>query len=240
MRSEHLQHLRQVCTTLRHEKLYARPKKCSFFASEVSFLGFILSSKGVAANPAKVEAITTLPKLKNVHDIRSFMGLATFYRRFIPGFSGVTASITDLLKREQFEWTPAADHAFELVKKLMTEAPVLRLPDFSKVFEVSCAGGVLSQEGHPIEYFSEKLNNTRRRYDNYDREFYALVQSLRHWRHYLLPKEFVLFYDHSALCHLHDQRKVVFLLRPSFCCREESLFIFPFETLALELTPSPA
>ncbi|XP_078433679.1 uncharacterized protein LOC144704971 [Wolffia australiana] len=120
----------------------------------------------------------------------------------------------ELLKKEHFEWTPAADHAFELVKKLMTEVPALRLPNFVKVFEVSCdasavgIGGVLRQEGHPIEYFSKKLNDTRRRYDNYDREFYALVQSMRHWRHYLLPKEFVLFSNHSALHHLHDQRKV--------------------------------
>ncbi|XP_078435016.1 uncharacterized protein LOC144706013 [Wolffia australiana] len=130
------------------------------------------------------------------------------------GFSGITVPITDILKSDKFEWTGMADQAFELLKKLMTEAPVLKLPDFSDVFEVSCdasgvgIGGVLSQRGHPIEYFSEKLNDTRKRYDNYDREFYALVQSLRHWRHYLLPKEFVLFSDHGALRHLHDQKKV--------------------------------
>ncbi|XP_078438327.1 uncharacterized protein LOC144708759 [Wolffia australiana] len=130
------------------------------------------------------------------------------------GFSGITGPITDILKSDKFEWTGMADQAFELLKKLMTEAPVLKLPDFSDVFEVACdasgvcIGGVLSQRGHPIEYFSEKLNDTRKRYDNYDREFYALVQSLRHWRHYLLPKEFVLFSDHGALRHLHDQKKV--------------------------------
>ncbi|XP_078444228.1 uncharacterized protein LOC144713508 [Wolffia australiana] len=134
--------------------------------------------------------------------------------RRLLGFSGITAPITDILKSDKFEWTGMADQAFELLKKLMTEAPVLKLPDFSDVFEVACdasgvgIGGVLSQRGHPIEYFSEKLNDTRKRYDNYDREFYALVQSLRHWRHYLLPKEFVLFSDHGALRHLHDQKKV--------------------------------
>ncbi|XP_078440850.1 zinc knuckle (CCHC-type) family protein [Wolffia australiana] len=125
MRDEHLQHLRHVCTTLCREKLYAHLKKCSFFVSEVSFLGFILSSRGVAADPAKVEVIATWPKLKNPHDVRSFIGLATFYRRFVPGFSGVTAPLTDLLKKGHFEWTPSVDHAFELVKKLVTEAPVL-------------------------------------------------------------------------------------------------------------------
>ena len=213
-RTDHLQHLRDVCAALLREKLYAHPKKCSFFTAEVSFLGFILSARGVAADPAKVSAITTWPPLRDVHDVRSFIGLATFYRRFVPNFSGVAAPITDLIRLEKFEWTKAAERAFEELKRLMTEAPVLRLPDFERVFEVACdasgvgIGGVLSQEGHPVEYFSEKLDDTKRRYDNYDREFYALVQSLRHWRHYLLPKEFVLYSDHSALRHLHDQRKV--------------------------------
>ncbi|XP_078431100.1 uncharacterized protein LOC144702945 [Wolffia australiana] len=133
------------------EKLCAHPKKCSFFTAEVSFLGFILSARGVAVDLSKVEAIVTWPKLKSIHDVRSFIGLATFYRRFIPGFSGITAPITDILKGDQFEWTNAADQAFELLKKLMTEAPVLKLPDFSDVFEVACdtsgvgIGGVLSQ-----------------------------------------------------------------------------------------------
>ncbi|XP_078437281.1 uncharacterized protein LOC144707900 [Wolffia australiana] len=185
-RAEHTQHLRHVCDSLRQKKLYAHPKKCSFFTAEVSFLGFILSARGVAVDPSKVEAIVSWPKLKSIHDVRSFIGLATFYRRFIPGFSGITAPITDILKSDKFEWTGPADQAFELLKKLMTEAPVLKLPDFSDVFEVACdasgvgIGGVLSQRGHPIEFFSEKLNDTRKWYDNYDREFYALVQSLRH------------------------------------------------------------
>ena len=100
------------------------------------------------------------------------------------------------------------------MKALITQAPILRLPDFGKVFEVACdasgvgIGGVLSQEGHPIEYFSEKLNDVRLRYSTYDREFYAVIQALKHWRHYLLHKEFVLFSDHEALKYLHSQRKL--------------------------------
>ena len=92
----------------------------------------------------------------------------------------------------------------------MTQAPVLRLPDFGRVCEVACnasgvgIGGVLNQEGHPVEYFSQKLNDVQRHYLNYDQEFYAIIQSICYWRHYLLPKEFVLFSDHDALKYLHD------------------------------------
>ena len=96
----------------------------------------------------------------------------------------------------------------------MTQAPVLRLPDFSKVFEVACdasgvgIGGVLSEDGHPVEFFREKLNDVRFRYSTYHKEFYAIIQALRHWRHYLLSKEFVLFSDHEALKYLHSQQKL--------------------------------
>ena len=96
----------------------------------------------------------------------------------------------------------------------MTQAPILRLPDFSKVFEVACdasgvgIGGVLSQENHPVAFFSEKLNETRARYSTYDKELYAVVQALRYWRHYLIPQEFVLFSDHEALRFLSSQKKL--------------------------------
>lgn len=96
----------------------------------------------------------------------------------------------------------------------MTQAPVLRLPDFSKVFEIACdashvaIGGVLSQEGHPIAFFSQKLNDAKTKYTTYEKEFYAVVQALRHWRHYLIHKEFVLYSDHEALKHINNQKKV--------------------------------
>jgi hypothetical protein len=100
--------------------------------------------------------------------------------------------------------------AFQIIKQKITEAPVMRLPDFSKVFEVECdasgvgIGGVLSQEHHPIAYFSKKLNEAKQKYTTYDKEFYAVVQALRHWSHYLLHREFVIYSNHDALRHLNS------------------------------------
>ena len=120
------------------------------------------------------------------------------------------APIIACLKNKEFQWSNATSQAFKVIKVRMTEALVLRYPNFTKVFEVACdaAGvgisGVLSQEGHPIAFFSEKLNDTKRRYSIYDKEFYAIVQSLHFWRLHLLPTEFVLFYDHQALRYLNS------------------------------------
>ncbi|KAF5470834.1 hypothetical protein F2P56_011322 [Juglans regia] len=173
-----------------------------------------LSSTGVSVDPTKIQAIVGWPEPKTIHDVRSFYGLATFYRRFIKGFSTIMAPITECMKMGEFQWTSEATKAFKLVKKRMTEAPVMRLPDFSKVFEVECdasgvgIGGVLSQERHPVAYFSEKLNDAKQRYSTYDKELYAVVQALSYWRHYLLPQEFVLYSDHEALRYLNSQKRL--------------------------------
>jgi hypothetical protein len=124
------------------------------------------------------------------------------------------APITECLKAKVFKWTPAANAAFQLIKQKMIKAPVLKLPDFSQIFEISCdasqvgIGGVLSQAGHPIAFYSEKLNDTRRRYSAYDLEFYALIQTLKHWRPYLIHREFILFTGHDSLKYLHSQNKL--------------------------------
>ena len=213
-KEEHLEHLRQVLQTLREQKLYANMKKCSFLTNEVIFLGYIITTEGIRVDPSKIDAIKGWPIPKTVHDVRSFHGLASFYRRFIRNFSSIAAPLTDCIKGDKFQWTESAQKSFEELKKRLTEAPVLALPNFDQVFEVSCdasntgIGAVLSQDRHPIAFFSEKLNDGKLKYSTYDKEFYAVVRALQHWSHYLLNKEFILYTDHEALKHLNSQQKI--------------------------------
>ena len=211
---DHLSHDEQLLKVLRAEQLYINQDKCSFMKKSVKFLGFIIFDQGVEVDPAKVQAIQNWLMPQNFSKVRSFHGLAMFYRQFIRSFNTIMAPITECLKGKKFLWSAATAKAFSQIKKQMGQALVLKLPDFSKIFEVACdashvgIGGVLSQEGHPIAFFSEKLNDTRRRYSVYDMEFYALIQTLKHWRPYLIHREFILYTDHDSLKHLHSQNKL--------------------------------
>jgi hypothetical protein len=108
-------------------------------------------------------------------------------------------------RHKYFHWIEEAEKSFNLLKRKITEQPILVLPDFSKTFQVRCdtsgfaIGAVLSQDDRPVTYFSEKLNEAKVKYSTYDKEFYAVIQSLKKWRHYLVPKEFVLYSDNYAL-----------------------------------------
>ncbi|GJU39677.1 RNA-directed DNA polymerase [Tanacetum coccineum] len=212
--AQHLSHLQQVFCVLREQKLYANGMKCHFLATEVVFLGYLVSGEGIRMDTTKVKAITSWLTPTTIHDICSFHGLASFYRRFIRNFSSIIAPMTECMKGGKFKWTVEADSAFAELKKRVTEAPVLALPNFDEVFQVECdasglgIGGVLSQNGRPVAFFSEKFNEARRKYSTYDKEFYAIVRSLDYWRHYLLSNEFILFSDHEALKYINGQHKL--------------------------------
>ena len=211
---EHVDHLRLVFEVLREKKLYAKLEKCEFFSSSIVFLGYVVSSKGIMVDQGKVEAIKAWPEPKSIGEVRSFHGLASFYRRFVPNFSTLMSPITECLKKGNFEWSKSAHDAFEVVKKKLCEAPILALPNFDQVFELECdasgvgIGAVLTQGKRPIAYFSEKLSDSRKKYSTYDKEFYAIIRALDHWSHYLRPRPFVLHSDHQALKFINGQHKL--------------------------------
>lgn len=161
-KDEHVTHLQAICHLLCRKLFYINLKKCIFMSSSVVFLGFIISTERVKMDPEKVKAVLDWLLPTTVTEVRSFHELATFHR----SFNSITAPITEYLKKSEFEWTNAATQAFEQIKRKITEALIMCLPDFDKVFEVTCdasnvgIGGVLSQKGHPIA-FTKRNSQTR-------------------------------------------------------------------------------
>lgn len=159
----HLSHLRLVLQVLDQHKLYAKFAKCQFGLAQVDYLGHIISKDGVAADPTKLQAIQNWPTPRSISALSGFLGLSGYYRRFVLNYATLASPFTDLLKKHQFEWNAQAQSAFQALKSAMTTLPVLALPDFSLLFDVTtdasgtAIGAVLSQNGHPIAYFSQKM-----------------------------------------------------------------------------------
>ncbi|XP_058781646.1 uncharacterized protein LOC131655860 [Vicia villosa] len=136
---EHEEHLRIVLSTLREKQLYAKFSKCEFWLSEVSFLGHVISGGGVAVDPSKVEAVVNWDRPKSVTEVRSFLGLASYYRRFIMGFAKLALPLTKLTRKEvEFEWDSECEQSFQKLKKKLTTAPVLVIPNPNRSYEVLC------------------------------------------------------------------------------------------------------
>ena len=212
---DHVLHLREVFIVLKHEQLFANLDKCTFCTDHVVFLGFVVSSKGVQVDEEKVKAIQEWPTPTNAAQVRSFHGLASFYRRFVRDFSTIAAPLTEVMKKHvAFTWGQAQEEAFTAIKGKLINPPCLALPNFDKPFEVECdasgvgIGAVLMQDRRPIAYFSEKLSGATLNYPTYDKEMYALIRALETWQHYLLPREFVVHTDHESLKYLKGQHKL--------------------------------
>ncbi|XP_062104134.1 uncharacterized mitochondrial protein AtMg00860-like [Humulus lupulus] len=164
--SDHVFHLRMVLQLLQDNSFYAKVTKCSFFQSTIDYLGHLVSAKGVSVDPSKIAAMCDWPTPTSVKQLRGFLGLTGYYRRFVAHYASVAAPLTDLLKKDSFQWSSEASQAFEKLKAAMTSTPVLQLPDFSQDFIVETdasnigIGGVLMQNGHPIAFFSKKIGTT--------------------------------------------------------------------------------
>ena len=183
---EHEQHLRIVFEKLRAHELYAKFSKCEFWLTKNAFLGHILSEDGVVVDPAKLEAITNWKQPTTITKVRSFLGLAGYYRRFIEGFLKIARPMTELTKKDKkFVWMEACEKSFKELKKRLTAAPVLTLLDIHKDFVVFCdasrqgLGCVLMQDERVVAYASRQLKVHEKNYPTHDLELAAVVHALK-------------------------------------------------------------
>jgi hypothetical protein len=207
----HLEHLRLVFATLRDHKFYLKERKCVFGKKELIYLGHVISGEGVATNPQKTEAMLKWPTPMTVTDLRGFLGLTGYYRRFVQGYGIIARPLTKLLQKGAFKWTPEAEVAFQRLKQAMVSTPVLALPDFNIPFAVetdACddgVGAVLMQQGRPIAFLSKALGVSNQKLSIYEKEFIALIMAVDRWRHYLQRSEIEIRTNHKALSFLGSQ-----------------------------------
>jgi hypothetical protein len=204
--SEHEEHLRMVLQKLRDNQLYAKFTKCDFWLDEVHFLGHIISKGGIVVDPAKVTEIMDWKTPSTVSEIRSFLGLAGYYRQFIEGFSKIAKPLTSLLdKSKEFKWTEECQESFDQLRSKLMDAPVLIMPHLQKNFDIYCdasrkgLGCVLMQEGHVIAYASRQLWKHELNYPTHDLELAAVVHALKIWRHYIMGTKCRIYTDHKSL-----------------------------------------
>jgi hypothetical protein len=194
---EHAEHLHKVFQRLRENKLYAKLEKCEFGVTKVDFLGHRITQEGLMMDDHKVKAILDWEPPKLVPALRSFLGLASYYRKFIKNFAKIATPLTNLLKKSvvTYDWDKVCDEAFEALKGILVKAQVLKLPDFDKDFEIHsnasnfAIGGVIVQDGRPVAFESKKLSETKRRWPTHKKEMWAVIHCLKTWGHYIGSKD---------------------------------------------------
>jgi hypothetical protein len=209
---QHLSLLQQVFEILRTHKFFIKLSKCSFAQKEIEYLGHCISSEGVATEKSKISAVEQWPVPKNVKELRGFLGLTGYYRKFIRHYGLISKHLTDLLKKGvPFVWTSNAQTTFNQLKLALINAPMLGIPDFSKQFilETDASdigfGAVLIQDSHPIAYLSKTVCAKNQALSTYEKECMAIILAVDKWRPYLQHAEFLIRTDHKSLLHLTDQ-----------------------------------
>ena len=220
---EHRRISRIVLQRLREHKLYLRPDKCEFEKTWIAYLGVIVSHNKVEMDPVKIAGVAEWPVPTNKKEVQSFLGFTNFYRRFIADFSHHARLLFDLTKKDsKFVWGVEEQASFDQLKKAITSAPVLALPDVRQLYRVEAdgsgvaTGAVLSQlsqeddKWHPVAFLSKSLNAVERNYEIHDTEMLAIIRALEEWRHYLEgachPIE--IWTDHKNLEYFRSAQKL--------------------------------
>ena len=207
----HLHHLELIFNRLKSANLKLRPNKCEFAKPEILFLGHIISKEGIPVDTSKAKAVETFPIPNNQHDVRSFLGLCNYYRKFVKGYAKIASPLNRLLTKDSpFKWTSDCQKAFETLKTALTSTPVLKFPNFNKPFIISCdasgsaIGYILSQFGedkkeHVIGYGGRALSPAEKNYTVTEQEMLALVSAVAYFHVYLISNKFTVYTDHKAL-----------------------------------------
>ncbi|KAI3682772.1 hypothetical protein L1987_83010 [Smallanthus sonchifolius] len=211
-KEDHEHHLKLILELLRNEKLYAKFSKCEFWIREVHFLGHVINKEGIHVDPSKIEAIKNWEAPKTPTEVRQFLGLAGYYRRFIENFSKIALPLTTLTQKEKkYDWSDKLESAFQLLKQKLCSTPILSLPEGIENFVVYCdashqgLGYVLMQREKVIAYASRQLKVHEKNYTTHDLE---LGFALKIWRHYLYGTRCTIFTDHKSLQHILDQKEL--------------------------------
>lgn len=207
----HLQKLQIVAQRLKEAGLTINVAKSNFCFKQVNYLGYIVGESCIKTDPQKTAAIEDFPAPKTKRQVRGFLGLAGWYRRFIPHFASIAAPLSDCLKGEKFNFTNEAAESFQALKTALVSPPVLAQPDFKKTFHLQCdasntgIGAVLFQKSddgekeQPLYYYSAKLTNSEKNYSVTERECLAVIRAVKKFRPYLEGYHFEIITDHSSL-----------------------------------------
>lgn len=207
---EHLDHVNQVFQLLRGADLQINWKKSLFLQAETTYLGYIIGGGNLRVSPEKISAIQRYPRPKNVKDVRSFLGMCGWFRRWIEGYARITTPLTSLLKKNvRFQWSDEAEASFCELRNRLMQAPILACPDFEKEFEIHCdasdlAVGACLMQQYPdgpraVAYTSKTLSKAQRNYSTTEKECLSLITAIAAWRYYIYGSHFVVYTDHAAL-----------------------------------------
>eukprot|EP00253_Pinus_taeda_P010660 PITA_10660 len=208
-REDHVMHVRKVLDVLNKNQLFLKMSKCEFGKTSLVYLGHIVGGGTLRIDPAKIEAIVNFPTTKSITEVRSFLGAAQYWRKFVSNFSSIVVPMHAVTSvKHAFQWGGKQQKYFESLKENISSSLVLALPNLRQPFEIQtdasdyAMGAVLLQHGKPIVVHSETFNGVVVNYPTYDKELYALVQSVKKWKHYLMGKETVIHTDHQPLQYL--------------------------------------